>query len=313
MPAKWLTIDKDRVGQRLDNFLQTTLKKIPKSRIYRAIRKGEVRVNKGRVAASYRLREGDSVRIPPLVVPEKAIAPAPALSLRRWIESSIVYENQDLIVLDKPSGVPVHAGSGSSFGVQEVMSELRPKAACLELVHRLDKGTSGCLLLAKKRSVLRYLQQQFRERSVRKCYFALVKGRWAGGKKRVTLPLLKKEHLGGGRLVVVDPVNGKDAISVFRPVRHYRRATLMMVAIETGRTHQIRVHAQQLGHPIAGDDKYGDDDFNTWVRGLGLPGLFLHSANLSFRPPSGPEAVTQFSGIGVPMGQTLRRVLSKLD
>ncbi len=309
MAVRYISIDADRAGQRLDNFLLSVLKKVPKSRIYRAIRKGEVRVNKSRSAASYRLVVADSVRVPPLFVPTAKATVPPTTNIQRWVSSCIIFEDAQLIVLNKPAGIPVHAGSSVDYGIQEIVRKLRPDAACIELVHRLDKGTSGCLIIAKKRSILRVMQQKFRQRAVKKQYMALVKGVWRGERRRVEQPLLKKEQADGGRMVVIDPLNGKTAVSVFSPIKRFKQATLMLVSIETGRTHQIRVHARHLGYPVVGDDKYGCDDFNRKMKKLGLNRMFLHSASITFKDLNADLPVF---GLGVSMGEELSSLLGRI-
>ena len=260
--AQYIKISADRVGQRIDNYLFSILKGVPKSRIYKALRKGEVRVNRSRIRPTYRLCENDELRIPPLFVVESAAPPKATSKLQKWLSGQIILENDDVIVLDKPSGLPVHGGTGQDFGVLNIIKAMRPGLPGIELVHRLDKGTSGCLVLAKKRSVLRRLHALLRERSVNKQYFALVRGRWSGGQRKAEFPLKKCLLPSGGRKVRVDYQDGLQARSFFTPVLVSDLASLMLVRIETGRTHQIRVHASKLGHPVAGDDKYGDDAFN---------------------------------------------------
>ena len=282
MSVKMITINAEGQGQRLDNFLFSLFRKVPKSRIYRAIRKGEVRVNKRRVNAKYRLLEGDCLRIPPLRVPSKEPVAKASAQVRKWLSSLIVYEDSRMLLLNKPSGLSVHGGSGQVFGVQEVLKQMRPDAARIELVHRLDKGTSGCLILAKDRSILTLLQNQFRMRHVQKEYIALVKGVWRGGERRVEVPLLKKELSNGEKRIYACDEKGKPAVSIFKPLKVMAGMSLVQVKIETGRMHQIRVHAHYLGHPVAGDSKYGCDYFNKILSERGLKRLFLHSLSLGF-------------------------------
>jgi len=281
MTVQWLTISEDHSGQRLDNFLVTVLKGVPKSRIYRAIRKGEVRVNKGRVAPEYRLVHGDIVRVPPVRTAEPATIAAldeqRSIQLPRWI----LYEDSNLMILNKPSGVPVHGGSGLRGGLIEQLRLLRPRQKFLELVHRLDRDTSGCLMIAKKRQALISIQKRWAEKTTEKYYWALVKGRWQGGAKEVSLPLRKNVLQSGERMVKVDQEQGKAAITIFTPLHVYDDASLLQAIPVTGRTHQIRVHAAAIGFPIAGDERYGDDEFNKEMRCRGLNRLFLHSAELS--------------------------------
>jgi 23S rRNA pseudouridine955/2504/2580 synthase len=287
--ASFVEIDEDRAGQRIDNFLLASLKGVPKSRVYRIVRKGEVRVNKGRVKVSYRLQEGDMVRIPPIRQAEIEAPVAPGAHVLARIEASILAEEKGFLVLNKPSGIAVHGGSGLNYGVIEALRVLRPDAPYLELVHRLDRETSGCLLIAKRRSVLREMHRLLREKSqgqsqdggMDKRYLALLKGRWEGGERRVDAPLLKNTLRSGERVVTVSP-EGKESLSLFRPVAYNEEATLVEVRLMTGRTHQIRVHAASIGHPIAGDEKYGDEQFNREMKAKGLRRLFLHAHFLSF-------------------------------
>ena len=281
-------VGEDEAGERLDNYVQRRLGGLPRSRVYRVIRKGEVRVNGHRAAPEQRLQLHDRVRLPPvrLSPPEHPSRPAPELSAR--IEGAIVYEDQNLLVLDKPSGVAVHGGSGISFGVIEALRAARP-AEPLELVHRLDRETSGCLLIARRRAALRELHALMRGNAFEKRYLVLVRGKWDLGAKRIEVPLRTDTRVGGERTVRAG-ASGKSAMSDFRPVQFFgRTATLMEVTLHTGRTHQIRVHAAHAGHPVAGDDKYGDAEFNELLRGLGLGRMFLHAHSLSFSWPRGGE------------------------
>jgi len=300
-----LEIEPDRGGQRIDNFLVSQLKGVPKSHIYRILRKGEVRVNKGRVKADYRLKAGDLVRIPPIRVSDKEEG-QPGAKLLELINSCIIYEDKKLLIIDKPSGVAVHGGSGVSFGVIEAIRALRPDFPFFELAHRLDRETSGCLLIAKKRSTLRQLHEMFRTDMVQKQYIALLKGPWKTGKRKVDLPLRKNVLRSGERMVeVLD--EGKEAISYFEPIEFYKTASLMRVILKTGRTHQIRVHAAHIGHPVAGDQKYGDADFNQTLRALGLSRLFLHAAFIGFSLPDGTEI-----SVSAPLSSELQQFLTKL-
>ncbi|MGD8743827.1 MAG: 23S rRNA pseudouridine(955/2504/2580) synthase RluC [Granulosicoccaceae bacterium] len=287
--VKFVEINADQAGQRIDNFLMTYLKGLPKSRIYRIVRKGEVRVNKGRVKPEYRLKAGDRVRVPPVRREVKAAPTAPD-AVMHGIEQSILFEDKGLIVLNKPSGIAVHGGSGLSYGVIEALRASRPDAPYLELVHRLDRETSGCLMIAKKRSFLRHLHEQIREGQLSKHYWALVKGHWRGGKRVLKESLVKNIMRSGERLVAVDE-QGKAAESVFDPIEYYPGATLMDIDLRTGRTHQIRVHAAHAGHPLAGDEKYGEPSFNKAMRELGLKRLFLHARYLVIRHPQTGETL----------------------
>lgn len=274
-----ILIDDSHNGQRVDNFLISYLKGVPLTRIYRAIRKGEVRVNKKRMRVYYRLTSGDLVRVPSLYQPTLKKPLIPDKSLLISLEMRIFFEEADLLVIDKPTGLPVHGGSGVNVGLIEALRVIRPKSQFLELVHRLDRETSGCLVVAKKRSLLVALHALLSERKVMKQYLLLVKGQWQGGERRVEVPLKKNILQSGERMVKVDE-NGKIAVTLFYPIFSYADATLMEARPLTGRTHQIRVHASHLGYPIAGDKKYGDKVFNQKMKALGLRRLFLHSAGI---------------------------------
>ena len=304
--AYFVEIDEDRAGQRLDNFLLTHLKGVPKSRIYRIVRKGEVRVNKGRIRANYRLQAGDSVRIPPIRQSESTEI-KPKQNALDAVEQAILYEDKSVLVLNKPSGMAVHGGSGVSYGVIEAIRALRPDAHYLELVHRLDRDTSGCLLIAKKRSALRHLHELLRGDGVDKQYLALVKGTWQGGKRIVDAPLLKNVLRSGERVVRVDK-DGKSSLSIFHPVESFQDASLVRVELKTGRTHQIRVHATHIGHPIAMDKKYGDEAFNQQMQALGLRRLFLHARTLSFTIDDSDKPIT----VTAPLDDQLETVLDNL-
>lgn len=276
-----VSIDDSHDGQRVDNFLISYLKRVPLTRIYRAIRKGEVRVNKKRIRVDYRLAFGDLVRVPFLY---QSVVKKPSISdksLLISLEMRIFFEEADLLIIDKPAGVPVHGGSGINIGLIEALRIMRPNSQ-LKLVHRLDRETSGCLVIAKKRSLLVELHALLTERKVIKQYCLLVKGRWQGGEKRVEVPLKKNILQSGERMVKVDET-GKMAVTLFCPIFSYSEATLMEARPLTGRTHQIRVHASHLGYPIAGDKKYGDNGFNRKMKSLGLRRLFLHSSGIMYR------------------------------
>lgn len=305
------SITADEAGQRIDNFLLHELKGLPKSRVYRLLRRGEVRVNRGRIGPEYRLREDDIVRIPPVVLEARAPAAAVPQSWAERLAESVLYENDGLIVLNKPSGLAVHGGSGLDFGLIEALRRLRPKAPFLELVHRLDRDTSGCLVVAKRRSTLRELHDRFRTgEGLEKRYLALLAGNLPRGRVPVELRLDRKGERGGERLVRVS-AQGKIARSVFKAVTRFDGATLAEVVIDTGRTHQIRVHAAAIGHPVAGDEKYGDKGANRRFRALGLRRLFLHAASLSF-PLEGSERSRNVTA-EAPLGNDLRNVLERLS
>lgn len=276
-------------GQRIDNFLITYLKGVPKTLIYRILRKGEVRVNKGRIKPEYKLQSGDVVRVPPVRVPERDEPVPVAQGLLQRLEAAIVHEDKGLIVLNKPAGIAVHGGSGLSFGVIEAFRQLRPDAKELELVHRLDRDTSGLLMIAKKRSMLRHLHEQLRGDGVDKRYIALVRGNWPTAQKQVRAPLLKSNLRSGERMVEVND-EGKEALTLFKVLRRFGDfATMVEARPITGRTHQIRVHALHAGHCIAGDPKYGDEDFSREIRDLGGKRLFLHAYALTVPLPDGGE------------------------
>ncbi|QIB52427.1 23S rRNA pseudouridine(955/2504/2580) synthase RluC [Pseudomonas sp. OIL-1] len=285
-------VPEDLAGQRIDNFLLTRLKGAPRTLIYRILRKGEVRVNKGRIKPDYRLKAGDSVRIPPVRLPEPNEPALVGRGILQALEASILYEDKALIVVNKPAGLAVHGGSGLNFGVIEAIRQLRPEASGqLELVHRLDRDTSGCLMIAKRRSMLRHLHAALRgdngSDSVTKRYIALVRGRWPATTKRVHAPLQKNNLRSGERMVEVD-ADGKESLTEFRVLQRFGDfATLVEAQPITGRTHQIRVHARHAGHPIAGDPKYGDDDFSQKIKELGGKRLFLHAASLRTELPDG--------------------------
>ncbi|EPU3916964.1 MULTISPECIES: 23S rRNA pseudouridine(955/2504/2580) synthase RluC [Aeromonas] len=302
-----LTIEAEHEGQRIDNFLKTQLKGVPKSLIYRILRKGEVRVNKKRIKPEYKLCTGDEVRVPPVRVAEKNELPSANLGSIQRLESQILFEDDAMIVLNKPSGMAVHGGSGLSFGVIEGLRALRPEARFLELVHRLDRDTSGVLLVAKKRSALRSLHEQLRVKTMRKQYLALVRGQWQPHVKVVNAPLRKNDLQSGERVVRVSS-DGKPSETRFRIARQFAEATLVECSPITGRTHQIRVHTQHAGHPIACDDKYGEAAFDDKMRSQGLKRLFLHAWKLSFiHPADGHEMQVE-----APLAPELDDFLNKL-
>lgn len=285
--VQFIEIDADQAGQRIDNFLMARLKRVPKSRVYNILRKGEVRVNKGRCKPDYKLLAGDIVRIPPVRLVEQAVPPQPSNVLTRKLEQAVLFENDGLLVINKPPGLAVHGGSGVSLGLIEVLRQMRPDARYLELVHRLDRDTSGCIMIAKKRSMLRHLQAALRNKGqggVRKVYQALVIGAWPVDCRRVDAPLLKSEIGNGERIVKVNPA-GKPSLTEFTVLQAYRDFTLIEARPITGRTHQIRVHAQYVGHSLVGDEKYGRDDINEDMQQLGIKRLFLHAAELGFYLP----------------------------
>ncbi|MDO4430208.1 MAG: 23S rRNA pseudouridine(955/2504/2580) synthase RluC [Lonepinella koalarum] len=303
-----LHISEEEEGQRIDNFLLAKLKGVPKSLIYRVLRKGEVRVNKGRIKPEYKLQTGDIVRVPPIRVTEKTQQPVSTkLNKVAQLEQQIIFEDDYLLVLNKPSGIAVHGGSGLSFGVIEGLRALRPEARFLELVHRLDRDTSGILLIAKKRSALRNLHEQLRVKTVQKDYLALVRGQWQSHVKVVQAPLLKNELASGERIVKVSE-QGKPSETRFSIEERYANATLIKASPVTGRTHQIRVHTQYVGHSIALDDKYGDKEFDQQMSELGLNRLFLHAASIRFEHPKTGDTLR----LNAPLDETMKEILKKL-
>ncbi|MCM2251054.1 MAG: RluA family pseudouridine synthase [Ramlibacter sp.] len=312
--AHWVEVDEQSAGQRLDNFLIRQLKGVPKTHVYRIIRSGEVRVNKGRAAAHTRVEAGDRVRLPPVRISEKVAEkrekPAPAR------EFPVIFEDEHLIAIDKPAGVAVHGGSGVDFGVIEQLRRARPAAKFLELVHRLDRETSGILLVAKRRSALTRLQDQFRDRDTGKTYLALVAGAWPAKKKVIDAPLHKYLQADGERRVKVvarDDPDGLRSVTLVKVARRVSVATaadgarqqeaatpvftLLEVTIKTGRTHQIRVHLASQGHPIAGDDKYGDFELNKALQKQGLKRMYLHAWRLQFDHPASGERIELLAGL----------------
>jgi 23S rRNA pseudouridine955/2504/2580 synthase len=305
-------IDAEQAGQRIDNFLRRELPGLPKGRLYRILRRGEVRVNGGRVRAEYKLEEGDEVRIPPARI--RAPGDAPAASQVDRMAERIIYEDKRLLVVDKPSGIAVHGGSGISHGVIELLRAARPELKELALVHRIDRETSGCLVLAKRRSALRELHERFREGDVQKHYLALVVGDWQFGEQVIDKPLLVQNRKGGERHVVVSN-GGKSAQTQVSLSRTFGKCSLLVCSPQTGRTHQIRVHLAALEHPILGDERYGDDEQNRLAKKSGLKRLFLHAQSIAFPDDSGNELhftaplaedLQRFLEIGVPKIQGRR-------
>ena len=302
--VRHVEVDRESDGQRIDNFLLRELKGIPRTRIYRLLRKGEVRVNGGRARPSRRVVAGDKVRIPTLRIEDRpALGAAPGRL--EQLRQQVIFENGDFLVIDKPSGMAVHGGSGISLGVIEILRQ-DSKWAGLELAHRLDRSTSGCLVLAKKKSGLRWIHELLREGRVEKHYLALVRGQWQLGSKWIDVPLQTRTRRSGERHVTVDTA-GKKARTYFVPQTFYREATLMSVVLATGRTHQIRVHAAHAGHPVAGDSRYGDSEFDQRMERKRLRRLFLHAQALSFTTPSGDELL-----LSAPLPADLTRVLDRM-
>ena len=300
-----VTIDAEQVGQRIDNFLRRELPGVPRSRLYRILRKGEVRVNGGRVRPDYRLGEGDQVRIPPA-----KINTGPGKVPRRQVElilDRIVFEDNFLIVINKPSGLAVHGGSGISHGAIELLRAARPELRDLSLVHRIDRDTSGCLVIAKKRSALRKLQEKFRLGVVEKNYLALVVGDWQFGERLVDAPLLVDHRKKGERHVVISGA-GKSAKTLMSLSRSFGHYSLLQCRPLTGRTHQIRVHAKYTGHPIVGDERYGGISDNAVASKIGLKRLFLHAQSISFPEDSGNDL-----HFVVPLSDDLQQFLDRIS
>lgn len=302
-----LAVPADRGGQRLDNFLGGHLKGVPRSLIYRICRTGEVRVNGRRAKPDQRLEPGDAIRIPPVRIAQRGESAPPSAGQVRRVEAAIIHEDRDFLVVDKPSGVASHGGSGVSFGAIELLRAARPREA-LELAHRLDRDTSGILVLTRRRSALTALQAEIREGRVEKHYLALIEGVLPHGRLTVDAPLRKSVLHGGERMVRVE-ADGKPSRSRFSEVERYSGASLVDVALDTGRTHQIRVHAQHAGHPLAGDEKYGDREFNRRMRETGLKRLFLHAVrfefslgdrNYSFSAPLAPDLALTLDALQQP-------------
>ena len=300
---RFVTVDEFSVGQRLDNYLIKLLKGVPKSRIYRIIRKGEVRVNKGRKKADYKLKAEDLIRIPPIrTSTEKEIKPSQ--SLLKLLENAVLYEDKGMLIINKIHGMSVHGGSGISVGIIEALKSQYKEP--IELVHRLDRATSGCLILAKKRSVLKSLHSQLVNHQLEKRYTALVKDTWSKKKHTIDAPIYQNS-----RYSVIDS-KGKDSLSHFHPIKNFElggfNASLVEVSIETGRTHQIRVHAKFAGHPVAQDDKYGDGDFDQFMKKKGLNRLFLHAKTLTFTNP----LTNEIQKVNAPLPDDLETFLKKL-
>lgn len=292
-------------GQRLDNFLFRQFRAVPKSRIYRALRHGEVRVNKKRVKPEYRLQSGDVLRIPPLQMDEKADKKPVADKWLRQLEQAILFENADLLVVNKPSGLAVHGGSGLDYGLIEAIRKLRPNCKRLELAHRLDRDTSGCTIIVKKSSVLRAVHQQLREKTMAKTYLALVRGRWPRRKTLVDAALEKNVLSSGERMVRVSP-DGKKSMTRFAIVELFNGATLIQAMPVTGRTHQIRVHALHAGFPLCGDDKYGNKHDEEWLKQIGLKRLFLHASEIQLELPGYDKPLHVKAPLPVELEQVLK-------
>ncbi len=302
--VRLLEVTAAQSGQRIDNFLLRTLKGAPRSLVYRLMRKGQVRVNSGRIRPDYRLQAGDHVRLPPLRLSQPDTpAPPPAFLLER-LKDSILWEDHDLLVLNKPAGLAVHKGSGLEYGLIELLRAQRPELSFLELAHRLDRETSGCLALAKNPPALRAIHDALRTGAIDKRYLVLVAGRWRHGVKDIAAPL-RKIRRGGEHLMEVG--EGKSARTRFQPLSLFRQASLLQALLLTGRTHQIRVHAAYCQHPVAGDEKYGDAGFNRGMQAYGLRRLFLHAHRITIA--LGGREIS----VSAPLDQTLKNVLERLE
>lgn len=302
----WLTVEEAHAGQRLDNYLFRCLKGVPKTHVYRILRSGEVRVNSRRADAAYRVQPGDRLRIPPLRMPSKA--PSARMPGPVRLAPRLIHEDEALVVLDKPPGWAVHGGSGVSRGIIEQLRAERPEWRFLELVHRLDRETSGVLLIARKRSALLELHRQLREGETEKFYLVLVRGHWRDAKRHVRLALEKRVTPAGERRVRVSR-EGQVAHTVLRLVKRWKEFSLLEAELRTGRTHQIRVHLAHLGFPIAGDDKYGDFELNKALARQGLKRMFLHAHRMVLRHPATGAAAEFVS----PLAPDLRTFLDRLD
>lgn len=306
--VQFIEISASQAGQRIDNFLLTLEKGVPKSRIYRAIRKGEVRVNKGRIKQTYKIEAGDVIRVPPLQVSGKTAPTEINESLQQQLLASIIFEDDAMLVLNKPSGLAVHAGTQIQVGVIEAFRLIKPELEFIELVHRLDRDTSGCLLIAKSRESLLNLQQQMLSDKIDKRYLTLLKGEMNSDEVYIEQPLQKNTVSSGERMVKVDP-EGKTAKTLFIKRQGYGIAQLSEVKLFTGRTHQIRVHSAWSGHPVAGDDKYGDREFNKQMKTFGLKRLFLHAWRLGIHHPITQEPLL----LEAPLPEKLQQVIKQLE
>ncbi len=308
-PVRLLTIDSGNAGQRIDNFLIAALKGVPRNLVYRLLRTGQVRVNKGRIKQTYRLQLNDIVRVPPVTVPAEGEQPPPSKGLCDAIAQSIIYEDDDLMIINKPAGIAVHGGSGIANGVIEIMRAIRPQEREIELVHRLDRQTSGCLLLAKNRPVLLALHELLRENLIDKRYYALVQGYWKEDQRTIDFPLLKDRAESGTRTVRVSK-DGQPSTTLFSVERHFsHKMTLVEAKPLTGRMHQIRVHAAHTGHPILGDERYGQRRLNRELKKQGLKRLFLHAYRLSFMLPATKKKIS----VSAPLSPDLARFLASLE
>lgn len=305
--SKQVVITSDNAGQRIDNFLMRYFGRIPKSRVYQMLRKGEVRINSGRIKQTYKLIEGDSVRIPPIFLDERGVT-IPTRSLQQRISDAIIYEDEGLVVINKPAGIVVHSGSGQVHGVIEAFRSMGGDYEKLELVHRLDKDTSGCLMLAKNIPILRKLHEAMKNDDIAKSYCALLAGRMADKELTVNSPLTKNSVSSGERIVKIDE-NGKSAITIISRDQLFPSSTLVNIKLITGRTHQIRVHTASIEHPVIGDMKYGDRSINQEYKKRGLKRMFLHAKTLRFRSPVNQQELI----IDAPLETKLVNFIEKLS
>ena len=303
-----ILVSEDRAGQRLDNFLLSQLKGVPRSWVYRVIRKGEVRVNSKRTKPLYQIKAGDQIRVPPVRTAVVAAKSKISESLSVQLEKAILYEDNAMIVINKPSGLAVHGGSGVSLGLIESVRQMRPDCPSLELVHRLDRDTSGCVMLAKKRSALKKLQDDIRQKVIRKNYLCLVAGQWPDDCHKVSAPLQKFALASGERLVKVNE-EGKQSLTLYQVRQRYDQYTLVQASPVTGRTHQIRVHCQYMRCPIIGDSKYCPDDLNLQARKDGFDRLFLHAISLELDHPVSGEPMM----VEAPLDSRLAEPLEHLN
>jgi 23S rRNA pseudouridine955/2504/2580 synthase len=305
--ARWVTVSEDQAGQRVDNFVRAQLKGVPRSRVYQMLRKGEVRVNRRRCRPADRLAAGDQVRLPPAATRASSRPASLPDKLKKQLEDAVLFEDSALVVLDKPSGLAVHSGSGTPYGLVEALQTLRPEVEW-GLAHRLDRGTSGCLVVGKGAKATRALQALFRAEQVEKAYLALVVGDWPGGEHLEESALRRGPERGGQRPMVVDPVEGQAATTRFIGLRPFDGYALVRAEPKTGRTHQIRAHARHWGHPVAGDDLYGDREANAELKKRGLRRVFLHSAEVAFGHPESGERIS----VRAPLPRELKAVLDRL-
>ena len=302
--TRYICVDPDQAGRRIDNFLISQLKGVPKTRIYQMLRRGEVRINQGRIKQDYRVRAGDSVRLPPSYVLDSVKTGKPPLSVQKLLLDSILYEDEYMMILNKPAGMAVHGGSKQNFGLIEALRETKDKRGDLELVHRLDKATSGCLIISKNHITLRKLNRMLQQGEIRKNYLALLHGSVNKKELDVKLPLGKNESkLYMGKIKI--DYEGKKAHTKFSLLENFGFASLVEIYLLTGRTHQIRVHAAHINHPVAGDDRYGRRDFNKTMKRFGLSRLFLHAGSLSFNHPVSNKKVS----VNAPLPEDLSECL----